>query len=1049
MSIKFINMKKNLLLMAMMVTFICFGGVLQASPFTMVAMYQDEPGKKMNFQGTLYENGEPVNGERKLTFSIDLENDDTWIEVHPTVQVVEGLYGIVLGSITPMPSNLFYEVNERTMTVTVGNTVLGTTKLLAPFALADNKNFNTGSFKLEVKSVNDTVALKSEIYGLGIGKYANAIFAAAKTDSANTSIYSEAVASETNDKTQRAILGRVFNDGSGWSIPVQGIAYANGGGVAYGIRGDVFGTGVGFSAAARGLNFISPSEDGNRFGGYFNTYTDREDETNVFTGSSTGVRGNGGGSITNYGLFGQAFSGGNENYGVYGSASEGLERNIGVYGEAFGPDSIQNWAGYFAGDTRIEGKLVADKVEFSLNTETAGDSIAFRSEIYGPGLQNGTNANAMIASARTDSTNTAIYSEAVANEGNESFQTGIAAQVHNDGSGWSTPVWGTAYANGGGVAYGIRGEVHGSGSGFSAAARGLNFIEPGQDGNRYGAFFNTYAGDNVTYTGTSYGARGAATGSMRNIGIFGNAWGADSTENWAGWFEGDTRVQGTLVAANWNGFEHGKLDLNEENAGRLSLFNSDWQQTVEISSNGSKAGRISLMDSLGQEMYKIEAQPDGNSYEETFSMLPDGNVTTVGQRWNGQRSWINMIGRNEDGSATGRAQMGFMGDSPNPQFALTDANFRRLVDITGDLNNGGRIGLEGPNSSNIWLGAKEWEDANLPYVGLRGAFTESNDNGDTWNPDLLNLEISRWDAEELGTARFVSSFGRKLNISAHGLSLQGIGDEDVLRIGSDDDGNGNRSSSIELLGTDGMNIHMGSKSWETNGHNLPFLSLQGSLKKTDGDGNEFDPWMVAASVNQWASGVQSGELTLEGSEDGYGIRMYGMADFEGDASNLQSQIAIENPNGSIYLNGNGTIDASGDMNAANFNQTSDARLKKDVSTLTSGLAIVNKLRGVRYAWKDENKSQNKIGFLAQEIEEVLPELVTTKKDGFKAVNYSEMTAVLVQAVKELSKQIEDLKEENDSLKAELSDVEDIEDRLALIEALLKTGQSEPKSNKND
>ena len=102
--------------------------------------------------------------------------------------------------------------------------------------------------------------------------------------------------------------------------------------------------------------------------------------------------------------------------------------------------------------------------------------------------------------------------------------------------------------------------------------------------------------------------------------------------------------------------------------------------------------------------------------------------------------------------------------------------------------------------------------------------------------------------------------------------------------------------------------------------------------------------------------------------------------------------------------------------------------------------MVNRLRGVRYNWKDENRPEHKIGFIAQEVEEVLPELVKTREDGFKGVNYAEMTAVLVEAVKELTAQVEALKAENNTLKAEASKVEAMEDRLAKIEALLLNNQ---------
>ena len=75
-----------------------------------------------------------------------------------------------------------------------------------------------------------------------------------------------------------------------------------------------------------------------------------------------------------------------------------------------------------------------------------------------------------------------------------------------------------------------------------------------------------------------------------------------------------------------------------------------------------------------------------------------------------------------------------------------------------------------------------------------------------------------------------------------------------------------------------------------------------------------------------------------------------------------------------------------------------------------------KLQGVNYFWKtkefpDKQFTDTKqIGFIAQEIEKIYPEVVMTDKDGYKSVDYSRLTPVLVEAIKELKK-------ENDRLKA--------------------------------
>ena len=104
-----------------------------------------------------------------------------------------------------------------------------------------------------------------------------------------------------------------------------------------------------------------------------------------------------------------------------------------------------------------------------------------------------------------------------------------------------------------------------------------------------------------------------------------------------------------------------------------------------------------------------------------------------------------------------------------------------------------------------------------------------------------------------------------------------------------------------------------------------------------------------------------------------------------------------------------TLDMS-EAGAATFNNNvtaySDERLKSNVETLEGGLAKVEQLRGVTYT-RDEKEN---IGVIAQEVEKILPEIVLTADDemGTKSVDYSRLTAVLIEAVKDLSARVKEL-----------------------------------------
>ena len=120
----------------------------------------------------------------------------------------------------------------------------------------------------------------------------------------------------------------------------------------------------------------------------------------------------------------------------------------------------------------------------------------------------------------------------------------------------------------------------------------------------------------------------------------------------------------------------------------------------------------------------------------------------------------------------------------------------------------------------------------------------------------------------------------------------------------------------------------------------------------------------------------------------------------------------DNPSGyTFYVNGS----AGGDFA---WNTTSDARLKKNIVTITDPLEKIIKLRGVNFEWKDEDAMEKgtRLGFLAQEAEEVIPEVVN-KTGEYWSMQYGPISALLVEAMKEQQKQIETLKTQIDELKA--------------------------------
>ncbi|MFM1754467.1 MAG: hypothetical protein RLZZ236_1406 [Bacteroidota bacterium] len=111
------------------------------------------------------------------------------------------------------------------------------------------------------------------------------------------------------------------------------------------------------------------------------------------------------------------------------------------------------------------------------------------------------------------------------------------------------------------------------------------------------------------------------------------------------------------------------------------------------------------------------------------------------------------------------------------------------------------------------------------------------------------------------------------------------------------------------------------------------------------------------------------------------------------------------------------LQVAGDIIANSIAGSSDVRFKTHITPIENPLQKVLQLRGVHFDWNTKDfpdrkfSDQKAIGFIAQEVEKVLPEVVQTEKtpEGYKAVQYDKVVALLVEAIKEQQKQIDRLK----------------------------------------
>ena len=132
------------------------------------------------------------------------------------------------------------------------------------------------------------------------------------------------------------------------------------------------------------------------------------------------------------------------------------------------------------------------------------------------------------------------------------------------------------------------------------------------------------------------------------------------------------------------------------------------------------------------------------------------------------------------------------------------------------------------------------------------------------------------------------------------------------------------------------------------------------------------------------------------------------------ATGSSGQISVyQNAIEEFRFTAGGTFHADADVVAYSSTVASDMNLKENITDTKYGLDDIMKLRGVEYDWKREDMGHD-VGVLAQEVEEVIPELVKevdglNGREGFKAVDYNKLVPILIESIKELKTEVDSLR----------------------------------------
>jgi hypothetical protein len=307
------------------------------------------------------------------------------------------------------------------------------------------------------------------------------------------------------------------------------------------------------------------------------------------------------------------------------------------------------------------------------------------------------------------------------------------------------------------------------------------------------------------------------------------------------------------------------------------------------------------------------------------------------------------------------------------------------VDISGALNVVGLSTLGGyvdiNNSVDVGV--------NLNVVGLTtlGGYVDINNSVDISG----NLNISG-----IATIASVSIVGAALSsLVVTGISTLGVTSISQLNVSGISTLGIVQISSGIITATSGIVTYFG------DGSNLTGLAGAPTLQTVLNIGN-------TSTIGMSISGVITATSFLG---DGSGLTGTGSTVFNDTTTNQEFfPLFTSITTGTITASGISTSKLTynpfnGEMTAINFNSTSDINLKTNIQTVENALETVNTLRGVSFDWKETGFGS--YGVIAQELEEVLPELV---KDGeVKSVNYNGIIGVLIEAVKELKKEVEELK----------------------------------------
>jgi uncharacterized protein with ACT and thioredoxin-like domain len=267
--------------------------------------------------------------------------------------------------------------------------------------------------------------------------------------------------------------------------------------------------------------------------------------------------------------------------------------------------------------------------------------------------------------------------------------------------------------------------------------------------------------------------------------------------------------------------------------------------------------------------------------------------------------------------------------------------------------------------------------------------------------------------------------------------LSGDGDSEGISINAAGDATFSSDATI----TD--NVTVGNVLNVTDSASTAFFAMtngatNGYVLQSDASGNA--SWVDAATLT--VTGDDLGNHTATTDVNLSGNWLSGDGDSEGIFIEADGDVGIgtSTPQAKFHV--------SGVVVATAAPVPSDFRFKEKIQPLQNATELVMQLDPVSYLYKNKAfptegfPKKQQIGFIAQDMEKVLPYLVYTRKDGYKMVDYAKITPVLTEAVQELNQRLEEVEQENSRLRQQVKEQQNLADRVAQLEAQLQRIESQ-------